>query len=1602
LDEYIADVETPDENIIWTIIETPVNITVTIINRVVFITVVDENWNGSEIITFSARDEGGLEVTNQVAFTVTPVNDVPVITDIPNQTIEEGGSFIDINLDTYISDVETSDTNMVWSIEEASTNNINISITNRIATVTLSDVNWNGSETFIFRAEDEEGALVFDLVTFTVTPINDAPVIVNQLALSVAEESFISILLTDLIVEDFDDYYPTHFTLTVFEGLDYSILGNTVTPNENVVGTIIVPVTVIDPHGAESNRYDLQITVVNNNDPPILIDIPNQTIDEGGIFSEIDLNIYVSDADHADSMINWSAQGQRELVVNINNETNIATVSIPDINWFGQENIIFTASDGTLSNSDEVTLAVNPINDAPVIEGQFDISSDEDASFTIGFASLIVTDVDNQYPNEHSLHILSGNNYTVSNLTITPSENFNGHLIIPVYVADISSENSLSTTYNLSVNIGAVNDAPVINGQVRALNIIEDEPLVLSMNDIIVEDIDNNGNDLSLFIHEGNNYTVQSDTVLPSSNFYGTLLVDISVSDGQEENSISNRFTLNILVIAENDAPQAEDITFTVREDESYSLVMSDYVNDVDGNLDWTSLSILSQPLNGSVTVNASTGIILYEPEPSFSGPDSFSYEVCDFDQECSSATVQVTVSNEAPIANNDVVYLREDETEIFNVIQNDVDPQNNLDASSLTIISPAQHGEVTVLSNGELRYSPELNFYGIDECYYMVCDVDGYCSSAVVTFIIQQVNDMPGITGQRVISIPEDMTYTLTLNDLTVEDIDNVYPDDFALYVIPGANYSLSGNTVRPDRNFYGQLTVYLEVSDQEEANDRSEVFECTINVVPVNDPPVITNQISITTNEDIPVEIEVTDLQISDPDNVFPNDFVLVILPGLHYSVEGTTITSTPNYFGSLNIPIYVSDQEEANDRSGVFNLIVEVLPVNDAPLTYNLNQSTPENVALQFSMANMVTDVDGNVDYESFEYTSVPANGTLTVNNENRALTYQPNVGFSGEDNFNFRFYDTEGLVSNISTVAIRVNNAAPNAIDDAVVLNEDERANINVLENDTDPQNNIDASTILIITNPQFGLLEPNVNTGIIAYMPNANFYGSDQFTYRICDEDGYCDEASVHLQVLSVNDAPTAINDEGETYEDAPLVLNVLSNDTDIDSDKEGFIVSVYSYPSNGSVTVNTETMRLSYWPFENYFGNDYMEYEVCDDQGACSIGAILVSIIPVNDVPNAYDDIAETIQGQEVSVNVVVNDIDIDDNLDITSVTIVSQPVYGNASVETLTGSVNYTPDTEFYGEDSFRYQVCDTEGACQTAMVKVTVKGHNIPPECENDTIYMSDGELVSFSVLINDIDQNGDDIIVVIDEYHTLNGDLFEIENGSFSYQSVERLYCIKEVFSYQGCDASGICDQAEVVFIISPSDTDKDSIPDYFEQQYFDSDKDIIPDFEDVDSDNDGIPDVVESGISDLCNDLPVDTDEDGIPDYRDFDSDNDKVADIVEGVDDCDGDGILNYLDYLDECGELIYAPETFSPNGDGVNDYFIIPGLDDFDGNEIYIYNRWGGEVFYMKDYDNSWGGKSSVAIGADDLPQGTYFYVVKLTMSGKLTKTLTGTVFIKR
>jgi hypothetical protein len=360
------------------------------------ITIPDVNWSGSETITLTATDPGLLSDSDAAAFTVTAVNDAPIVSGIPDQTIAEGSTFATISLDDYVDDIDNTDAEMLWSYSGNTELSVVIDV-NRIATLTILDAEWNGSETITFRATDPGTLFDEDSATFTVTAVNDRPVVADIPDQTVGEGASFTTISLDGYVTDIDNP-DTDMTWTYSGNSELSVditarVATITVPDTDWNGTETVTFTATDP-GLLADSNVATFTVTASNDAPVVSDIPDQTLAEGAAFAAINLDDYVLDIDNTDGQMIWTFSGNSELTVDITSR--VATISVPTADWNGSETITFRATDpGTLFDEDGASFTLTSVNDAPVVSDIPDQAIPEGTTaFTVNLDDY-VSDVDN-------------------------------------------------------------------------------------------------------------------------------------------------------------------------------------------------------------------------------------------------------------------------------------------------------------------------------------------------------------------------------------------------------------------------------------------------------------------------------------------------------------------------------------------------------------------------------------------------------------------------------------------------------------------------------------------------------------------------------------------------------------------------------------------------------------------------------------------------------------------------------------------------------------------------------------------------------------------------------------------------------------------------------------------------------------------------------------------------------------------------------------------------------------------------------------------------------------------------------------------------------
>ena len=153
-------------------------------------------------------------------------------------------------------------------------------------------------------------------------------------------------------------------------------------------------------------------------------------------------------------------------------------------------------------------------------------------------------------------------------------------------------------------------------------------------------------------------------------------------------------------------------------------------------------------------------------------------------------------------------------------------------------------------------------------------------------------------------------------------------------------------------------------------------------------------------------------------------------------------------------------------------------------------------------------------------------------------------------------------------------------APVAADDTATTDEDSPVTVDVLANDNDADANLDPASVAVTVAPAHGTTSVDPAHRCRSRTPRTpNWSGTDTFTYQVCDPGtpALCDTAVVTVDVAAVNDAPVAADDTATTDEDAPVTVDVLANDGDLEGALDPASVSVIGGPSHGSVSIDPVT-----------------------------------------------------------------------------------------------------------------------------------------------------------------------------------------------------------------------------------------------------------------------------------------------------------------------------------------------------------------------------------------------------------------------------------------
>jgi VCBS repeat-containing protein len=546
------------------------------------------------------------------------------------------------------------------------------------------------------------------------------------------------------------------------------------------------------------------------------------------------------------------------------------------------------------------------------------------------------------------------------------------------------------------------------------------------------------------------------------------------------------------------------------------------------------------------------------------------------------------------------------------------VDFQVSVDKASLFSVAP------TIDATGTLTFAPAPNAFGTAVVTVLAHDnggigLSGVDTSSARTFVITITpTDSAPIANDDVYSVVSGQTLTVAAAGLLSNDVD-LDGDVLTAVLVDAPAHGMvqlqaDGSFIyTPDAGYIGRDRFSYAAFD---GIANSNLAAVNIDILSTNHAP-IANGDSLTTNQDTALTIASSSLLANDVD--LDGDALAITI--LTAPSNGTlSLTADGNYLYTPNAGFSGFDSFDYLVNDGTLNsnatgVQIQVVHVNHAPVATADAFSTAEDTTLTtISVLANDSDVDG--DALQAVLVSGPAHGTLTFNT-NGTFVYRPDANYNGPDSFSYKVADG---ISESNVVAVSLNiiavNDAPVALGDTLSATEDTTLTISaaaLLGNDSDVEG--DPLSITALTAPLRGRVLLNAD-GTISYTPNANFNGTDSFTYRASDGSLTSLPVTITISVAAVNDAPVAAADSFSMTQDTILASparGVLVNDSDLDGDVLAAILG--TGPEHGVLTLNSDG-SFSYVPTPGYTGPDSFAYRASDRSLLSALTTVTITIIP--------------------------------------------------------------------------------------------------------------------------------------------------------------------------------------------------------------------------------------------------------------------------------------------------------------------------------------------------------------------------------------------------
>ncbi len=594
---------------------------------------------------------------------------------------------------------------------------------------------------------------------------------------------------------------------------------------------------------------------------------------------------------------------------------------------------------------------------------------------------------------------------------------------------------------------------------------------------------------------------------------------------------------------------------------------------------------------------------------------------------------------------------------------------------------------------------------------------------TASFTIQIVDVNDQPkiGNIGNRITNEEQPITIDVSINDPDNE-VDVLVESNQSTAV--EASYSNGQITVTPGLNYSGIVSINV-VATELNSQEKFVAFKrFNVEVLPVNDPPVVKAISNKTINEDNALNLV---LSATDPDaaiGVFSFTANGSDPSALDISINGNDMVISPkaNVNGSFTISVVADDRLGlSTSKSAPVEFELIVTPVNDAPkITKNIGTQRILDGLPDYNLD--LSKFFKDVDNQDLTF-SASGNTEVELSFAGSTMTVSTTDNFNTSEDVTITASDGSLSVSQL-VVFIPLTNSPEITVANPV-QNVELEEDFGTFE--------LDVSNVFVDANNEnavftYELIGANAinatisSAGIITFESADEFSGSESL-FLIGETGGVSQYDDFSLSVTAVNDPPELNAIAKQTTNEDETISNIFIPVTDVDNTIGELTISATSSnqslveDASISTTVQNGGFGLSIVPQENAFGNVLITVEVSDGSSEVSTNVDL-SIQSLNDEPVlVVTDIDDATEDSEYQLDLSTLFSDIES--DVLTYTVVQKPDWTSRSGNLLSG----TPTNRAVGQVSFSISASDGDGGTAIANYEIAVTNVNDAPELVSAT---------------------------------------------------------------------------------------------------------------------------------------------------------------------------------------------------------------------------------------------------------------------------------------